>query len=60
MEELQSLDVLELLKYGEHGKYKWIEIYGKYGLEGKTREATEEDIEKAAQILSHYKIELKH
>jgi pyruvate formate lyase activating enzyme len=60
VENLKHLDVMELLKYGEHGKYKWEEIYGHYPLEGKTREATNEDVEKVAEILSHYDIPLKY
>ncbi|MBD3280398.1 radical SAM protein [Candidatus Dojkabacteria bacterium] len=59
VEGLKNVDVMELLKYGEHGKYKWEEIYGHYPLDGRTREATNEDIEKVVEILSHYDIELK-
>jgi len=57
---LKNVDVMELLKYGEHGKYKWIEIYGSYPLEGRTHDATNGDIEKVSEILSNYDIKLKY
>lgn len=60
VEGLKSVDVVELLKYGEHGKYKWEEIYGHYPLEGKTREATTEDIENVAKVLKNYDLSLKY
>lgn len=48
--ELKSLDLVEVLPYGTHGKFKWLEIYGKYQLEG-VREATNEDVNKVKEIL---------
>jgi len=58
--KLESLDVMELLPYGEHGKHKWVELFGKYPLEGKTREADKEDLDKVAEILKMHKIKLRY
>ncbi|MBD3362209.1 radical SAM protein [Candidatus Dojkabacteria bacterium] len=56
--KIQNLEVLEILKYGSHGKHKWIEIFGKYELEG-VPEAEDKDIERALKILENYKLPIK-
>lgn len=44
------VEKIEILPYHDMGKYKWIEIDGKYPLEG-LRCATKEDVERAKQFL---------
>ncbi|HCJ94476.1 MAG TPA: pyruvate formate lyase 1-activating protein [Sphaerochaeta sp.] len=53
VKKLQSVKLLELLPYGSHGKYKWIEATGKYPLEG-VREATKEDVKRAETVLHEH------
>lgn len=60
LKDFTSLDVVELLPYGEHGKFRWIELFGKYELEGRTREAKTNDVEEVAKILKEYGIETKY
>ena len=55
LSKLKSLDIAEILPYGTHGKYKWLEIYGKYELEG-IPDATKEDVEKVKTVLKEYGI----
>lgn len=52
---LTNLEAIEILPYGTHGKYKWIQIYGKYELEG-IPNATSQDIQRAKKILTPYNI----
>ena len=48
--ELKTVDRVEILPYHNMGKYKWKEMGVEYELEG-VREATEEDVNKAKEIL---------
>ena len=50
---IKNLEQVELLAYGTHGKYKWIELFGKYDLEG-VPEATKEDMERVKEYLSEF------
>lgn len=56
---IKNLEFFEILKYGSHGKYKWIEIFGKYDLEG-VPEGTREDIEKVVKQLEHLNLPFKY
>ncbi len=57
---LQHMDYLELLAYNEMGKYKWVETYGKYPMEG-VREATKEDLERVKQSFeNNFKFKVKY
>lgn len=56
---LNNLEYCEILGYGTHGAYKWVEMFGKYDLEG-VREATKEDIVQVVRILKKLKIPLKY
>ena len=47
---LKSVEKVEVLPYHTLGKYKWINLNEEYKLEG-VREATEEDVNRAKQIL---------
>lgn len=53
IKQIKNLDCVELLAYSTIGRHKWIEIFGKYELEG-IREATLEDLERTKKILSEY------
>jgi pyruvate formate lyase activating enzyme len=55
--ELKNLEAVEVLAYGSHGKYKWVEIFGKYDLEG-VSDATEKDTEKARKVFQKMEIPL--
>ena len=57
IKEIKNLDVLELLPYGSHGKYKWIEIFGKYELED-VPDAEDEDVQKAKRTLEEFEVEM--
>jgi len=54
-----NLEMLELLPYGAHGKFKWVELFGKYSLED-IREAEQADLERVAERLARYKLPLKY
>lgn len=56
---LKNLDCVELLPYTSLGKHKWIENFGSYPLEG-IADASKEDIEKVAEVLRGYGVELKY
>lgn len=47
---LKSVEKVEVLPYHTLGKYKWVNLNEEYKLEG-VREATEEDVNRAKQIL---------
>lgn len=55
--KLKNLEGIELLAYGSHGKYKWMEIFGKYDLDD-VRESTDADIKRAREILERMEIPL--
>lgn len=55
---LNALDIVEVLGYGTHGKFKWLELYGKYPLEG-VPEATVEDIAKVKDFFKYNGIKVK-
>ncbi len=59
VQELNNLEVLEILAYGTHGKHKWIELFGKYDLDG-VRDATRDDLVKAAAVLEPFELPLKY
>ena len=50
IKSLKTVEKIELLPYHSMGKYKWEKLRIKYPLEG-VREATNEDIDKAKEIL---------
>lgn len=54
---LKNLEAAEVLAYGSHGKYKWIELFGKYELEG-VPDATEKDTEKVRKVFRKMDIPL--
>jgi pyruvate formate lyase activating enzyme len=58
VQQLNNLENLEILGYGTHGRHKWIELFGKYDLDG-VREATKDDLETAAQTLAPLQLPLK-
>ena len=58
LQKLKSLDFVEVLPYGTHGRFKWIEIYGNYELDG-VPDATKEDVEKVKAILVKYNIKVQ-
>ncbi len=61
LSKLKSNILVELLAYKEYGKYKWIELFGQYKLEGKTREANRKDLEKVASVLkTRYKLNVTY
>lgn len=47
---LNGVEKIEILPYHTLGKYKWVNLNEEYKLEG-VREATEEDVNRAKQIL---------
>lgn len=47
---LKHLESIEILKYSNIGRFKWIELFGNYALEA-VREATDDDVEKTKIIL---------
>jgi pyruvate formate lyase activating enzyme len=51
LSQLKHLESLEILSYSDIGKFKWIELFGKYPLEG-TPETTQKVIAKAKAILT--------
>jgi len=55
VQNLKNLEAVEVLAYGSHGKYKWIDLFGKYELEG-VPDATEKDTEKARKGFRALKI----
>lgn len=55
IKSLKSIEMVELLQYWTHGKYKWIEIYGRYFLEG-IPDATAEDVEKVRHYFTENNI----
>ncbi len=56
---LKNLDCIELLPYTSLGKHKWIENFGSYPLEG-IEDASKDDIEKVAEVLGSYGVEIKY
>ncbi|KKR06127.1 MAG: Pyruvate formate-lyase 1-activating enzyme [candidate division WS6 bacterium GW2011_GWF2_39_15] len=50
---LRNLERVELLPYSTIGRHKWIELFGRYRLEG-IPEATNEDVTRTKQILTSY------
>lgn len=50
---IKNLEVMELLPYSTIGRDKWIELFGKYYLEG-IREANFKDVERVKNVLSDY------
>ncbi len=57
VKSLKNIEAVEVLGYGSHGRYKWIELFGKYELEG-VPDATEKDVENARKIFREYGIRL--
>ncbi|WKZ30891.1 MAG: radical SAM protein [Candidatus Dojkabacteria bacterium] len=55
---IKNLELLELLPYVSIGKYKWVELFGKYDLEN-TAEATTSDLEKVKAALQSYQLNIK-
>jgi pyruvate formate lyase activating enzyme len=53
--QISCLDTIEILPYGSHGKFKWIELFGKYHLEG-VPDATEKDLQRVRNILKQYNV----
>lgn len=51
VKEIQNLELVEVLPYGSHGKYKWKELFGEYPLEH-VRDATKQDVEKVVEDLT--------
>jgi pyruvate formate lyase activating enzyme len=47
--EIKNFEGIEILKYVNIGKHKWIELFGKYELED-VREATDEDVERVKNV----------
>jgi len=56
--KLRNLEKVEILPYGAHGKYKWIETCGSYPFEG-VKEASKEDVKKCAEIFESHEFEVK-
>ena len=50
LKKLRNLEGIEVLGYGTHGKFKWIENFGEYPLEG-IPDATKEDVSKVKDLL---------
>lgn len=50
---LRNLESIDILQYTDIGKHKWIELFGKYALEG-FRNATQSDVMKAANAFMKY------
>lgn len=48
--KIESLECIELLPYVTMGRYKWIELFGAYPLEG-VPEATSEDVGKVEKVM---------
>lgn len=57
--KIENLEYLEILKYGSHGKYKWIELFGKYDLEN-VPDATQEDIQRTIDLLQPFNLPVKY
>ncbi len=57
--QIKNLEVVELLAYSTHGRHKWLKLFGEYPLEG-VRPATQEDIQRAMEVLSEYEFEFKY
>lgn len=55
--KLENLESVELLPYVTMGRFKWIELFGKYQLEG-IPEATKEDMDVYKGYLSEYNLEI--
>lgn len=59
LKEIRNLEGIEILPYGTHGKFKWVELYGEYPLEG-VPDATPEDVEKVKASIRANNINIIH
>ena len=59
VKQLKNLETIELLPYGSHGKFKWIENFDKYPLEG-IRDANRDDLRRVKDILSQFDLTIKY
>lgn len=58
-DNLKSLELVEILAYGDHAKHKWIETVGSFPME-KVRNADTKDVQNAAEIFHDAGIEVKY
>lgn len=56
LKPLKAINSIEFLKYGDHGKYKWEELFGGYKFEFPN--ATDDDVKKVASELEKLGLEM--
>jgi pyruvate formate lyase activating enzyme len=56
--QIKNLELVELLAYSDIGKFKWLEIFGKYEM-GKTRVANHDDLRKVQKLINGLYPEIK-